>query len=51
MENEKCKCKYNDAESEHTCPYDVEMRYNDDEDSFSLCTCCSDCESNCAGDI
>ena len=45
--NEKCKCEKNPAAEEHTCPYSVEIN----DDTESLCTCCEDCESNCADDI
>lgn len=44
----KCsKCEVNDAQLEHTCPYSEEI--NDDSDS--LCDCCSDCEYQCCMDI
>ncbi len=44
----KCsRCEVNDAQSEHTCPYAEEI--NDDSDS--LCDCCSDCEHECYMDI
>ena len=44
----KClRCKKNDAEDEHTCPY-AEDIFNDCK---SLCNCCSDCQHDCARDI
>lgn len=44
----KCsKCKVNDAQLEHTCPYKEEMR----DDSDSLCDCCDDCAHECAMDV
>ena len=46
--SDKCsRCEVNDAQSEHTCPYAEEI--NDDSDS--LCDCCSDCEHECCMDI
>ena len=47
-DNDKCSiCKINDAKSEHTCPYAEDI--NDDSDS--LCNCCSNCEHECCMDI
>ena len=44
----KCsRCEVNDAQSEHTCPYAEEIN----NDSDSLCDCCSDCEHECCMDI
>lgn len=44
----KCShCKRNDAQEEHTCPYQSEI--NDDNES--LCDCCDECTDNCLMDI
>jgi hypothetical protein len=44
----KCsRCKTNDAQKEHTCPYAEEI--NDDHET--MCDCCSDCEHECCMDI
>ena len=44
----KCSsCEVNDAQSEHTCPYAEQIN----NDSDSLCDCCSDCEHDCCMDI
>lgn len=40
-------CKKNPATEPHKCPYRVEI--NDDEEF--TCTCCEDCEYECAQDI
>lgn len=37
----------NPAAAPHQCPYLVEI----DEDRETLCTCCKDCERECADDI
>ncbi len=37
---------HNPATEEHTCPYATEI--NDDN---RLCTCCADCQHECAMDI
>ncbi len=44
----KCdRCKKNDAEKLHLCPYQIEI--NDD---FKFkCNCCRDCEQECIADI
>lgn len=45
---EKCpNCSVNDATEPHSCPYRADI--NNDPDS--LCTCCADCEHECAMDI
>jgi hypothetical protein len=45
MENKKCPtCKKNDATKPHPCPFEEEINDNPDE----LCTCCPDCEQECA---
>lgn len=41
------KCQVNERAEEHTCPYAVEIS----DDSESMCTCCSECEHECAMDI
>ena len=40
------KCGKNPAAEPHICPYDSEI--NDD---YEECTCCSECESDCADEI
>lgn len=41
-------CKRNHKSTyKHTCPYAEEMS----DDHFTKCTCCSDCEHECAMDI
>lgn len=40
----KCpRCKANDSQLEHTCPYAEEIN----NDNVSLCDCCYDCEQEC----
>lgn len=39
-------CKNPDTEP-HTCPYAEDIH----EDSKTLCTCCSECEGQCADEI
>ena len=47
-DNDKCSmCEINEAQSKHTCPYAEDI--NDDSDS--LCNCCSNCEHECCMDI
>jgi len=47
-ETELCpKCKRNEKESPHTCPYQVDVN-NDRE---FTCNCCNKCEHECAMDI
>lgn len=46
-ENLCSRCKRNEAESHHQCPYQSDM--NGDRDF--TCDCCNDCYSNCLGDI
>ena len=47
-DNDKCSiCKINEAQSKHTCPYAEDI--NDDSDS--LCNCCSNCKHECCMDI
>jgi hypothetical protein len=47
-EKEKCPiCSTNDAEQPHTCPFAEEIN----NDTETLCTCCADCEHQCAMDI
>lgn len=41
------RCKYGRRTAPHTCPFQCDMN----NDYTSLCTCCQDCESGCAGDI
>lgn len=46
-EEDLCEsCEKRPAEEPHTCPYSVDINDNYDE-----CTCCSECESECAYDI
>jgi len=40
-------CGLNDAVPEHTCPYGKDVN----NDSSTLCTCCSACERECLRDI
>ena len=40
-------CGLNDAVPEHTCPYAEDVN----NDSSTLCTCCSACEHECCMDI
>jgi len=48
VEEEKmCKCRKNPAAEPHTCPYAEEIN----GDSETLCTCCEDCQYECAMDI
>lgn len=42
-----CKCDVNPAEPAHTCPYAEDIN----NDSDTLCTCCRDCQYQCAMDI
>lgn len=42
-----CRCGHNRKVRPHTCPYNEDIH----GDSYTLCTCCSECENNCAGDI
>lgn len=41
------KCQTNPAIEPHTCPY-LEDIHDDDK---TLCTCCPECEQECAWDI
>jgi hypothetical protein len=44
----KCsRCEIDDAKSKHTCPSLEEIN----DDSETLCDCCSDCEHECCMDI
>ena len=44
----KCeRCKINDAEELHPCPYNEDIN----DDSETLCNCCADCQHECAMDI
>lgn len=48
-ETKKCeRCKVNDAEEPHACPYAQEIGGSTDEE---YCTCCADCTYECARDI
>lgn len=40
------KCKTRAAAEPHICPYADELY-----DDKTLCTCCTECEHNCADDI
>lgn len=42
-----CKGKKNLAEAPHPCPYSEEIH----DDSTTLCTCCKDCQRECAYDV
>lgn len=42
-----CKCGVNPATEPHPCPYKSDV--NNDPDT--LCTCCEDCQKQCADDI
>ena len=42
-----CKCGINPATTPHPCPYQEEIN----QDYTAMCTCCSDCEGQCLGDI
>ncbi len=44
--DEKCTCDKNHAL--HLCPYEEDVNGNDDPE---YCTCCPDCEENCADAI
>ena len=44
--NENCRCEKDEIE-EHTCPFAEEIH----GDYESLCTCCAECEHQCAMDI
>lgn len=41
------RCPKNAGTAPHTCPYSVDIN----DDSETLCTCCDDCEHECAMDI
>lgn len=41
-------CKKNPATDPHACPFAEEIGGNDDQE---YCTCCLDCQSQCAMDI
>lgn len=41
------RCHKHEAQDEHTCPYQEEI--NDDKEY--TCTCCKECEEDCAMDI
>ena len=44
----KCsKCRVNNQQPSHSCPFAEEIN----NDSSSLCDCCSDCEHECCMDI
>jgi len=45
----KIKCNRCDKEgqAEHPCPYAIEMA----EDFDTLCTCCEECETECALEV
>jgi hypothetical protein len=45
--DELCTCDQMDYGDEHTCPFSVEI-YDDIE---FTCTCCPECEYQCAMDI
>ncbi len=48
FKEKKCeRCEKNAATSPHSCPYQADVN----EDSETLCTCCEDCEYECAMDI
>lgn len=48
IDPELCEvCHVNPAEPPHTCPYAEDIG----GDSDTLCTCCQDCEGECAQDI
>lgn len=42
-----CKCGINPATEPHPCPYQSDVN----NDSDTLCTCCEDCQKQCADDI
>lgn len=42
-----CKCGKNPASEPHPCPYQIDINDNYE----STCTCCAECEQNCADDI
>jgi len=44
----KCKCGNKPATEPHSCPFASEISSNDDPE---YCTCCEDCEHDCAMDI
>lgn len=47
-EEDKCESCENEGSLEpHTCPYSEEIG----GDFETLCNCCENCQSNCAGDI
>ena len=41
-------CNKNEAQEPHPCPFQQEI-YGDNTEDF--CTCCKDCEQDCADDI
>ncbi len=41
------RCKALPAQEPHTCPYAEDIH----NDSKTLCTCCTNCEHECAMDI
>ena len=43
-----CRCGVNPATEPHPCPYAEEINDNDDPE---FCTCCADCQHECAMDI
>jgi len=43
-----CRCGVNPATEPHSCPYAEDINGNDDSD---FCTCCADCQHECAMDI
>jgi len=48
MSEELCPhCGVNPASDPHPCPYDEDVNNNPD----SSCTCCEECEYQCAMDI
>ena len=50
IDNEKnnCNnCEVNDGKSLHTCPFSEEIN----NDTQTLCNCCSTCENECCMDI
>ena len=42
-----CECGKNPATEPHTCPYKEEI----EDDHTTLCTCCKECEDQCADDV
>lgn len=44
----QCRCGKNPmTPDEHTCPYQEDVN----NDSVSMCSCCADCQHECAMDI